>query len=1207
MNTDTRKGCIEMKMKINLARKISQSVAMLAIGFVSANGMAAPGTLSDTPLYMGTGVEPNVLWIVDDSRSMDLSVLKSAGANAISAYNSYDEREDVDVTPDDQRELLESCVGYNVSAFNGEVAAAGGYTPWRRADGTYYPESTSLSEYTNPITGVSVDLSGAKYMPWNDDDDGVFEVGECYENTGVPVASNTHFVTISGDAAIRQYTNWYSYYRTRDSALKAILSEVFYEADERFGLATINRHSARSMPIAEMSVAANKTGIINRLLAASASNTSTPLKRALLDAGRYFHQSDDDAIADPNFLNPSSPVSPITENCQANYTVMVTDGYYRGDTNLDLSTDLHGVSSDDLDTDSDNSDANEYNGRSYGDNVSNTMADLAMYYYSTDLDTTRENLVRSNDDNDSNPAQHLVFHAVAFGITGLLDPKTANPSLWSASTTQSDYEAGNGWPKDIDENSASSIDDLYHATYNARGSFYSSANPQQLKDDIDTIMKGVRNDVSGTAAAVGFNSTSISAGSLLFQAWFSSEDWTGDLLAFDFADGDVVDFVDENENGTIEENEIVDEEPVWSAAELLDSRDLNANPRLLLTYSSTEDTDNNGAADGKGIVFSIEDIEDFSDQLLDPVTTNGKLNRFHLQDLLAHSNSPADSDDEEAFAQNFIEWLAGDQENETQEDEPGLFRERNSLLGDIVYSSPQYVAAPSAPYPNHIESDIAPYDAFVTANQDRTPVVYVGSNDGMLHAFKATNTDGDDGDNIDDDGKELFAYLPEMLFSSEADKGYHHLAEADYAHIPYVDGTPTTGDVYIDDAWRTYLVGGLNGGGKGIYVLDITNPDNFNAANAANIVKYEFTHPNLGYTYARPQIGKLNNGRWAAIFGNGYNNSGHGEASLFILYLDATRAEILSGTNYKEITTGVGDNEIGDCSDCNGLSSPSIVDLDGDAVIDRVYAGDVMGNMWAFDLTATTGMNPDEDGNRWKVAHGSSYDSPAPLFSAGTSKPITSKPVVVAHPDRASVSTDPNLLVLFGTGQFLAENDNITDSTQSFYGVWDTGASEAARYNLGSGDLTAQTITPGTALVGDDSIPVRNLSNNEVAYNTASTPGFGWYVDFITPRERSVLTPLVVGNYVTFVTTIPSVAACSGGGSGWLMVAELFSGAQPKISIFSDIAGITGGIELEHLSGGVVTLDNKYVGADSVGDIQVIDAKWQQERPSRRASWSIIR
>src|SRR5690606_3068443 len=124
-------------------------------------------------------------------------------------------------------------------------------------------------------------------------------------------------------------------------------------------------------------------------------------------------------------------------------------------------------------------------------------------------------------------------------------------------------------------------------------------------------------------------------------------------------------------------------------------------------------------------------------------------------------------------------------------------------------------------------------------------------------------------------------------------------------------------------------------------------------------------------------------------------------------------------------------NEIGDCSDCNGLSSPSIVDLDGDAIVDRVYAGDVMGNMWAFDLTST---NPDD----WRVAHGPNADSEAPLFSAGVSKPITSKPVVVAHPDRASVSSQPNLLVLFGTGQYLAENDNNPGSTQSFYGVWDT-------------------------------------------------------------------------------------------------------------------------------------------------------------------------
>jgi len=229
----------------------------------------------------------------------------------------------------------------------------------------------------------------------------------------------------------------------------------------------------------------------------------------------------------------------------------------------------------------------------------------------------------------------------------------------------------------------------------------------------------------------------------------------------------------------------------------------------------------------------------------------------------------------------------------------------------------------------------------------------LGANDGMLHAFNGNN------------GQELFAYIPGVLFSGDEGKGLHALADPDYIHRPYVDSTATSGDIVVENSgvksWATYLVGGLGAGGKGIYVLDVTDPGSLTTdAQFAALVKREFTHANLGYTLGRPQIGKLNNGKWAAIFGNGYNNTGHGQASLFILYLDVDSTD--PSVYSVEIATGVGSvasapvldafgaavldgdgNAVTEAScdlnasDCNGLSAPTILDLNSDGTIDRVY------------------------------------------------------------------------------------------------------------------------------------------------------------------------------------------------------------------------------------------------------------------------------
>jgi type IV pilus assembly protein PilY1 len=419
----------------------------------------------------------------------------------------------------------------------------------------------------------------------------------------------------------------------------------------------------------------------------------------------------------------------------------------------------------------------------------------------------------------------------------------------------------------------------------------------------------------------------------------------------------------------------------------------------------------------------------------------------------------------------------------------------------------------------------------------------VGANDGALHAFNADN------------GTEVFAYYPQAVFSDEERLGLHWLADTNYEHRYYVDMEPTLAEVYenVDgkgDAWHTLLVGGLRGGGRAIYALDVTDPSEFtDAQGVADNILWEFTDPDLGYTYSKPTIAKMNDGRWAAIFGNGYNPTGAsatGQAVLFIKYLDKGTPSV------RKITTGVGSIANGDCadasSDCNGLSTPAVVDLGADRVADRAYAGDLKGNLWVFDLSSDKpGTTP------WSVAFGTAA-IPEPLITAnyldGTEvrgQPITAQPMVTLHPTERHDATQPNTMVFFGTGQYMAENDPVTDGTNSFYGVWDSGAALDFDRSATESVLVKQTIKLESS--GDEQ--VRLLSDNPVNYDEDN----GWYVDLPDSGERVIVNPIVFADLVIYTTIVPFSNLCSdSAGYSWLMVHNLADGSEPDV-VALDISG----------------------------------------------------
>ncbi|TVZ38374.1 type IV pilus assembly protein PilY1 [Alteromonadaceae bacterium 2753L.S.0a.02] len=1225
----------------------------ILLGFVS-HADAGPGKLSDIPLYVGSGVKPNVLYVVDDSGSMQWEILKSSGAEMAypyvapangdniddSTYYRYEWVAQIDIfNPETKRDVLELCPGYNVLAFNPNID----YSHWAGVDNTgaafenmtldnarFDPRKSfdsSLVEIIDYEIDANngqvqggrtwgsfddnrVDLTNAVYMPWDDTGEtGVFEAGECNEiidddpDSPLPQSVKDQLRGFTAEtlpsglsdeevAKLKQnYANWYTYYRSRNKTMIAALSNALDKTEQRVGLTTINGNSDVGFLVQDVGSATDSENEVRQLLLEKAVSikpqwASTPLETALMNAGRYFFQSAGVYPTD-NFFGVSSPASPILADtdggaCQQNYTVMMTDGFSNAPSNYF------------------------------------SLSQIASYFYSTDLSPLAD-IVDSNNPLDTASHQHMVTHAVAFGVDGNFSPDEVVTASEQYAVDQDDpasqqtfLEDDNfwgpagifgfdgiaaHWPLSITPKSEDTIDDLFHATVLGRGRFFNSSNPQELIQALNEVEDAIADDTSGTAASVGFNSTNIDSDTLLFQGWFDTATWHGELLAFEYIDT-------EDGSSPISPN------PVWKAGEKLAERvdpdsDNYGPERAIITYD--------GSA---GIPFRSPEGSRYD-------TDSVELTENQLRDLLALAPYDYDtlSNDEhvknKAYLDAMIAFLRGDTsyDGEGGEEVFGVnFRTRfeGNVLGDIVHSSPVYVAGPSEPYPDFIEGSQNSYLEFAAAHQDRTPVIYVGANDGMLHAFQATNGSSAD------DGKELLGYIPSLLFSSDTQRGLHHLASQYYLnnHRAYVDGPITPADVFVGGTWRTYLVGALNAGGKGIYVLDITNPSSFTEENADDIVVTEFTNDNLGYTFARPQIAKLNNGDWAAIFGNGYNNTGSYQASLFILYLDGH--EGVSGPAYREITTGVGSaTDPSDCnsmeSECNGLSSPSIMDITGDSIIDRAYAGDIQGNLWAFDLSSE---NPDE----WGIAH-DYLGTPKPLFRACRSdltvnqlcpaedrQPITVRPVIVSHPSKRGLATDPNLLVFFGTGQYVAdgdtEADNFSAATQNIYTVWDAGPDNG---NLQASDLATQTISTNTSATGPDT---RTLSANTVAY-TLSQVGvqgvYGWKADLIALKERVVVNPLSVGPFVVFATTIPSNEACLGGGSGFLMVARLVDGTQPRFQVFPNRQGNITGFVLDAAPGGPQIIDNDIVIPNYQGEIQTEDFLAAQPRPSRRAAWSILK
>lgn len=528
---------------------------------------------------------------------------------------------------------------------------------------------------------------------------------------------------------------------------------------------------------------------------------------------------------------------------------------------------------------------------------SDTLADVAEYYYVTDLrqaalnnctSGSSGNNVCANDtlvplERDTATHQHMTTYTIGLGVNGTLPYQTNYLEAQTGTYVQLTNGALN-WPVPVASSGggdARQTDDLWHAAVNGRGRYFATNNATTLATAVSGALADA-NKVTGSASGAATNSLEpvVGENNQAYIATYETISWIGDVQAYPL----------DATTGAIDTTK-----KLWSAKTQLDGKGASSRKiKYMRSGSLKEFTYGNLFGDGLGGHFN-----GLCSGSKVPVPTQ-------CATLVGTQVTLANSGD------NLVNFLRGDDtyEASTNLSNP-LYRERESKLGDIISGSPVYVKKPPLRYTD------AGYSSFTNSNANRTGMLYAPANDGMLHAFDAAT------------GEEAWAFVPSFVMPN-----MYKLANAGYGtdHSYFVDGTPVVGDIYVGGAWKTILVGGLNAGGRGYYALDITDPGNPKGL-------WEFTDVNMGLTYGNPIITKRSDGTWVVALTSGVNNtSGDGMGHLYLLNAN-------TGALLENISTGVGSS-----GTPSGLARINAwVDDPTNNTAKRFYGGDMLGNLWRFD------------------------------------------------------------------------------------------------------------------------------------------------------------------------------------------------------------------------------------------------------------------
>jgi len=995
----------------------------------------------------------------------------------------------------------------------------------------------------------------------------------CYQyvrvaSTSAPIVGG---VQIDG---LQNFANWYSFYRTRHLMIASAAASAM--ADPVLSGARVTWRALNScQDMINGNSCAGWDGIVvdNRIrlftgtqvtnfyqwLTRVPANSPTPTRSTWSYIGNYFSNTTLGANG-PYGLNPNQPTTNASSGeiaCVQNYDITLTDGQWNQDNNANgaffgtadatATTFPDGVSY----TPSAASPTAIYGNDSNHD----TLSDVAFHYWSTNLRpdlsgsatavspyyqvTTGVNGAITtadywNPQNDPATWPHLVQMTIGIGMTSTMN--VAGLPWWGNSVATQYSQSGytnlwNGtyqWPSI--NNGATQGDmgrayDLWHAALNSRGLAFSAESATDLINAINTSLNRIKVTMT-PETGLAASSSRLSNGTVIYLTSYTSSDWHGTLGAYGI--------------NTSTTPPTINASPTWTTDGTGSGIFAAATIRSVVTSNTSGTAATPSVA--SGIPFS---------------TASSTFNT--IWSAVPGANA------------NILSWLRGDPNQEARNG--GAYRNRyTSVLGDIVDSGPTFSWHENFGYAALPEGVTANpnYVTFITTKGNGAGsiysgkgMLYVGSNDGMLHGFDAIT------------GKEVFGYVPHNVIAN-----LPALANPAYAHRYYVDQTPYVGDACVGSApnnctWKTILVGTTGAGGQGVFALDITNPASMESAGSASSnVLWDLdgkgalatnpTNPNgdpdLGFPIGKPIIARLNDGNWAAVFGNGYL-SARGCAVLFIVRLNDGFVQKIDTSGLSSTSTCTATN----INAGNGLGPVTLSDVDGNMTTDYVYAGDQQGNMWKFDLTAASSGS-------WKVAL-----SGVPLFTASpsggscvlaatstapnTCQPITSAPVLgPALPGMTGT------MVYFGTGRMFAVGDASTTSTQSIYGVLDNGS----------------TATTG----GQSALTVETATDNATTRTFSTTPvtGSGWFINLPDNGERVTFSPLLFDKYVVFASEVPVSTSCTGGGTGWIMAVAAFASspfAGSNNQFFLDNPGASG-VQTSGMPAGLTAM-NGPGGSDYIG------------------------
>jgi len=939
-------------------------------------------------------------------------------------------------------------------------------------------------------------------------------------------ATGPQTVTRTFAQEMTNYANWFAYYRTRIQAVKTVTTLTFTALDNtyRVGFHTLSNGlttaAGQSDPATFVDIqnfdAAQKAKWWTQLFAISIPLAlETPTLDAMVRIGDYYLNGGSAVLA--------GATDPIILSCQKNWHMLFTDGFTNqlmpttlvGDNDLTVPAAVDPilmVMASDLPTGRTGAEPRVPvlsldPAAAGGSNVnwpdwphpftedtsataSNSASDYAMHYWEIDL----RNASRPNNQNNvpataKDPAtwQHVNFAALSLGTQGKLP--VANQSITEAALAKNPPTLQ--WPQPVPTTwkpDNSGVDDLWHAAINGRGRFVNAQTAAELKLGMGQILEDITNQ-AGARSGAGFASGSISVTNHAVYIVTFQPGWAGTLSKVELDTKTGAELSTDWEAATQLSNQL--------AITVPDPAPWFTNRHIFTVQDATMPA--GGGGPGAAVPFLWADLS------------------AAQQDSLAPGQP--------AVGQAVLEFLRGNPTNEGVA--IGQFRVRGTgpsgsedFLGDIVDSQAVYVGPPNFPY---LDANDPGYSGFVASKSGRPARVYVAANDGMAHAFD------------DATGNEVWAFVPNELYRPD-NTGLGALSYQDgglpaFKHHYYVDSTPRVYDVNFGGGpsdWHSLMVGGLGKGGHSYYAIDVTNPGAVTSeATAASQYLWTFTDPDMGFSYGRPILTKTHatvapftSGQWVAIVTAGYNNaSGLGK----IFFIDAK-----TGTKLKEMNTGFG-------TAANPSGMTYLVGYTKDfhnQLVENIYAGDLYGNFWRFDLS-------DPDPANWVVNKLAYLTDPG-----GSPQPVTTAPTV-----DVDITNGVDRWVFVGTGRLLDQTDLTTPS-------------------IANQQQTLYAIRDGTAITPSaDAVPLQPRNPGNLVPLTAAqkvsglsgTPAKGWYDD-LPPGQRIVSPVRAALSLVAYAGTAAQNNPCLTGEPATLYVRSFATGQSLIPSSTAGYDPITGGV-----------------------------------------------